>query len=83
MSPSRPPKVVPVFGERKLETVPLSLPKLETAGPAAWLTPVLSTAKSAFLPPEAAPPPPAESAAPKPEVEPLDGVLGVLPPTDE
>lgn len=62
---SRTPKPVRVFGDRKLETVPLALPKLDQALPAAWLTPVTPKARPAFgaaaaeAPPAEAPPPPA------------------------
>lgn len=45
---SRTPKPVRVFADRKLETVPLSLPRLDQALPAAWLTPVASKARPAF-----------------------------------
>lgn len=57
---TRTPKAVRVFGDRKLETVPLSLPKLDQALPAAWLTPVAPKTRPAFggAAPEA---PPAEA----------------------
>ncbi len=57
---SRTPKPVRVFADRKLETVPLSLPRLDQALPAAWLTPVATKAKPAF----GAEPDPAQAGAP-------------------